>query len=264
VAPTLTEDRPVAPIDPRIRARRIEVQRGEGRRRLQRLVDVGVVVAVAAGFFVALRSPLLDVDEVVVAGAEQTGADAVRTAAAIEPGTQLADVDLRGAGERVAALPWVDEVRVDRGLDGVIALVVTERAPVALVGSADAAVVVDLDGRVVARAADVASLPAGLVRLTGVDDLAPGQGLPTQGRAALPLAARLASVVPGAVVELAVDDLVGTLGTGGEVRFGDDTQIDAKVRSLQTVLAQVDLTCLGTLDVGSPGSPVLTREEGCS
>ena len=60
------------PIDPRIQARRIEVQRGVGRRRLQRLVDVGLVLAVAAGFALALRSPLLDVDAVRVAGAERT------------------------------------------------------------------------------------------------------------------------------------------------------------------------------------------------
>ena len=63
-----TLERPAAHIDPRIRARRIEVQRGMGRRRLQRLVDVGLVLAVAAGFAVALRSPLLDVDAVRVAG----------------------------------------------------------------------------------------------------------------------------------------------------------------------------------------------------
>ena len=61
--PPPTLSRPT-PIDPRIQARRIEVQRGVGRRRLQRLVDVGLVLAVAAGFAIALRSPLLDVDAV--------------------------------------------------------------------------------------------------------------------------------------------------------------------------------------------------------
>jgi hypothetical protein len=30
------------------------------------------------------------------------------------------------------------------------------------------------------------------------------------------------------------------------------------------VLEQVDLTCAAVIDVRSPGSPVLTREEACS
>jgi cell division protein FtsQ len=260
----MTDERPVAPIDPRIRARRIEVQRGAGRRRLQRLVDLGVVLAVALGFAIALRTPLLDVDEVVVEGARQTGVDRVRAEADIATGTPLMDLDLGASGERVAALPWVERVRVDRGLDGTITIVVEERSPVALVLAGDRTVVVDLEGRVVAEAAAVPDLPPGLVRLTGVAAPAPGQVLPDDARAALPLAARLAELAPGAVDELDVEALEGTLATGGVVRFDDTTQVDAKVRSLQTVLAQVDLTCLGSLDVGSPGSPVLTREEGCS
>ena len=48
------------------------------------------------------------------------------------------------------------------------------------------------------------------------------------------------------------------------MRFGDARQLDAKVRSLEAVLEQVDLTCLAVLDLRLPGSPVLTREEGCS
>ena len=57
------------PIDPRLRARRIEVRRVEGRRRLQRLVDMGLLAMVVAAFLGALWTPLLDVDEVRVEGA---------------------------------------------------------------------------------------------------------------------------------------------------------------------------------------------------
>jgi hypothetical protein len=62
----------------------------------------------------------------------------------------------------------------------------------------------------------------------------------------------------------APDGLRGTLAEGIEVRFGAPDRLDAKVRSLATVLQQVDLACASVIDVRSPGSPVLTREEGCS
>jgi cell division protein FtsQ len=256
---------PPAPIDPRIRARRIEVQRGVGRRRLQRLVDVGLVLAVVAGFAVALRSPLLDVDAVAVRGAEHTSTEDVLAQAGIATGDQLMDVDLHAAGERVAELPWVDEVRLHRGLDGTIDVAVTERTPVALVGRGPSAVLVDAEGLAVAIASDAQELADSLVRFGDAEDaVAPGERLPADTDEALALATRLAAT-PGLGMELVLgDEVTGRLESGIEVRFGEATQVDAKVRSLRTVLEQVDLTCAAVIDVRSPGSPVLTREEACS
>ncbi len=261
---TLGGSRP-APIDPRIRARRIEVQRGVGRRRLQRLVDLGLLVAVVAGFAVALRSPLLDVDSVEVHGAEHTPTDLVVEQAGIARGDQLVDVDLRAAGERVAALPWVDEVHLHRGLDGTVAVTITERTPVAVVGEGDAAVLVDAEGRAVARASEVPDVAATVVRVSGLGTaVEPGDYLPVAADEALALAAQLAAT-PGLGMQLVLgDEIIGRLESGIEVRFGSATQVDAKVRSLRTVLDQVDLTCAAVIDVRTPGSPVLTREEGCS
>ncbi len=256
-----------APIDPRIRARRIEVQRGAGRKRLQRVVDLGLVLVVAIGFAGALRSPLLDVDAVVVRGNEHTPTDLVLDAAGISQGDQLMDLDLARAGEQVGALPWVAETRLHRGLDGQVALRIIERTAVAVSGDGDRAVLVDATGQALAFLVDEPVLGATLVRLTGIEEHPePGQVLdPEASGAALELAARLAVVAPGLVPELSVaDPIVGVLASGEEVRFGDPTQLEAKVRSLRTVLDQVDLTCAAVIDLRSPGSPVLTREEGCS
>ncbi len=261
---TPTLERRVAPIDPRIRARRIHVRRVEGRRRLQRVVDAGLVVVVALGFLGALWTPLLDVDEVRVQGAGHTGVDAVLERAGIQAGDQLVRVDLAGAGTRVAALPWVQQVRLERSLDGRVTLDVRERTPVALLGSGAQALLVDRDGRVLGPASAAPEL-GGLTQLQGVPEaVAPGAYLPEQVDDALALAEALSTAAPGAVSSLELDGLTAVLVQGGLVRFGDARQLDAKVRSLRTVLDQVDLTCLGVIDLRLPGSPVLTREEGCS
>jgi cell division septal protein FtsQ len=253
-------------IDPRLRARRIEVQRHAGRRRLRRVVDAGLLLAVAAGFLVALRSPLLDVEQVRVAGGERTPAEEVLAQAAIEPGQQLVDLDLGQVGGRVAALPWVDEVTVRRHLGGTVEIVVTERVASAIVGDGTAAVLVDDEGRALARAEAVPDVAEGLVRVQGLPGGAvPGAFLPAESRAALTLAGELAAAVPGAIGEVVLgEELRATLVQGGEVRFGDTARLPAKLRSLATVLAQVDLACLGELDLRAPASPVLTRREGCS
>jgi cell division protein FtsQ len=250
-------------IDPRIRARRIEVRRGAGRRRLQRLVDVGVVLAVAAGFVGALWTPLLDVDEVRVIGSARTDALAIVDRAGVRRGDPLVGVDLSAVGERIAAMPWVAEVRVSRGIDGIVELRVTERTPVATVGTGADAVLVDAEGRVLGAVSDA---PAGpFLELTGLRPAPPPGGYVAADAAdALALAAHLATAVPGVLATLDAGDLTGTLIQGGAVRFGDARQLDAKTRSLRTVLEQVDLSCLAVLDLRLPGSPVLTREEGCS
>jgi len=264
VTGTSTLDRPPeAAIDPRIRARRIEVRRHEGRRRLSRLLDVGLVLGVALAFGAALFTPLLDVDEVTVVGTAHLPAEDVLAAAGIELGTPLVSVDLAGAGARVAALPWVAEVTLHRGVDGVISLDVTERAPVASVPTADGPMAVDGQGRVLG-AVGGAQAPA-LVSLEGVRRVPePGGYLPAATADALAVAAALGEALPGSATALELDGLVATLAQGGEVRFGDASRLDGKLRSLSTMLDQVDLTCLAAIDLRLPGSPVLTREEGCS
>lgn len=253
-----------APIDPRIQARRIEVQRVQGRRRLRRLVDLGLVALVATGFAGALWTPLLDVDAVMVDGAARTGADTVRERSGISLGEPLIDVDLRAAGRRIGALPWVERVVLHRRVDGVVSISVAERTPVAAVGSGASAMLVDRDGRVLAPV-DTAPDVDGLPMLTGVEAVPPaGSFLDGDHRVALRLAEELGRVVRGAVTSVAGQPLSARLAQGGDVHFGEPSQLDAKVRSLQTVLDQVDLRCLAVLDLQLPGSPVLTREEPCS
>jgi cell division protein FtsQ len=253
-------------IDPRIRARRIEVQRGAGRRRLRRLVDVGLVLAVLAAFVGALRTPLLQVRSLRVTGAAETPAAQVLERSGIHKGQQLVDVHLRSAAAAVAALPWVGRVQVHRSLDGSVAIRVTERTPAALVGEGDGALVVDAEGRILARRADVPTVAAALVRVAGLPGgLTPGAFLPGHPEDALALAQRLGAAVPGAIAEVSVGrELVATLAQGGQVTFGDPSHLPAKLRSLQTVLDEVDLTCLEVMDLRVPASPVLTRRQGCS
>ena len=255
---------PVAEIDPRIRARRIEVRRGAGLRRLQRLVDLGVVALVALGFVGALWTPLLDVDEVRVTGAVHSGADVVIARSGVEVGARLSSVDLGVAGQRIADLPWVQQVRLHRGVGGVVSIEVSERAAVALVGSGPSAALVDRDGRVLGPAAGAGDVGP-VVALVGTAPVPPpGRFLEAAAADALVVAERLHAALPGAITTLHLEELTGSLATGGTGRFGDATQLDAKVRSLQTVLDQVDLRCLAQIDLGLPGTPVLTREERCS
>ncbi|MGE3619326.1 MAG: cell division protein FtsQ/DivIB [Acidimicrobiia bacterium] len=262
----LFEPRPA--IDPRFRARRIEVRRDEGRRRLQRLLEVGALAVVGLGFFLALRSPLLDVDEVVVAGSTRIAPEVVRDATGVGTGTQLVDVDVHEVGVRVAALPWVDEVTVARRVSGVVEVTVTERVPVARLVGPSGVLLVDREGRVLGPEADAPELAGALVALSGVGEgLVPGDHVPGTAGSLLQVATALGADLPGTVTALEVQregdgapEIRGQLAQGGVVRLGDARQLDAKLLALATVLEQVDTEGLGVLDLRLPGNPVLTRE----
>jgi hypothetical protein len=275
-------------LDPRMRARRIRVRRDAGKRRLRRLTLALAVLAVVVGAAVAARSPLLDVDRVEVTGAEQTSAEAVRQAAAVEPGEPLVSVEVEAAARRVEELPWVADATVARRWPSTVEVQVSEREPVALAQVTGAHMaLVDAEGRVLAveRRPDVPGTgtgggedggedepggegaPAGLAGLAVLTDVdgavVEGGTLDGDAREALRVAVAVAERMPGAVMSVSTG-LEAELADGGIIRFGSAEKLEAKVTAAKTVLDQVDLSCLAVLDVRVPGSPALTRHQGCS
>lgn len=261
-------------VHPRLRARRVAVQRAAGRRRLRRLVVLGATGSlVAAGWGVA-NSPLLDVDRITVAGAHHVPPADVREATGIGRGTPLFSVDAGAAERAVARLPWVAGAEVQRQWPGTVVVEITERVAVAVAEMAGGGwMVLDASGRVLEVGPADAPRPAELPVVEGgvapatpatpgatIDDdagrLRVLAHLPPEVAAAVTAVGQLGSTAEGTVVL--------RLEGGGEVHVGavggiDDAELDDRVLALATVLDQVDLASLARLDVSVPGSPVLTR-----
>jgi cell division protein FtsQ len=283
-------------VDPRMRARRIRVRRETGQRRLRRFALGLAALALVVGAAAATRSPLLDVDRVEVTGTDRTSVEAVLRAVAVERGEPLLSVDLGAASRRVEELPWVDHATVARRWPSTVEVQVSEREPAALAQVTGAHVaLVDAEGRVLAierwpgdapeqedagiaggpgeggapeggaAAGEGASTgPAALAVLTGVEGpLVEGGTLEGDAGEALRVAVAVTERMPGAVTSVSTE-LEAELADGGIIRFGDAGKLDAKVTAAKTVLDQVDLSCLAVLDVRVPGSPALTRHQGCS
>jgi cell division protein FtsQ len=249
-------------VDPRMRLRRIAVQRGEGRRRLKRFTLVLGAVAALLAAYVTTQTPLFDVDRLVVEGAAHTDAGDIRAAAGVDPGDPMIGVDTGRAAARTEELPWVEHAEVVRRWPGTVEVRVTERSPAAVAEVAEGRVaLVDQGGRVLEVTTQP---PAGLPVLTGDPGaIAEGEDLGAEARAALDLLAAAGERLPGVVVAVSTD-LDASLAGGGAIRFGSTEQLDAKVVAVETVLGDVDVACLKLLDVRVPGSPALTRHQRCS
>lgn len=252
-------------VDPRFRARRIAVRKQAGRRRLKRLLVLIGVAIVALTAVIVLKSPMLDVDEIVISGAIHTDAAVVTEAAGIRPGQPLLLADLDRARATVEALPWVAEASVTRDFPSGIVVEVVERVPTAVVAATGTALLVDEMGTVLAPAPTVAAFPPYVAVVSDDPPLAIGARVPATLRGGIELAARLRENPPASVIAVHLTpevrlELVG----GGQVRFGDLSQLDDKVEAFRTMHARVDRTCLEAIDLRVPTHPVLTRQDTCS
>lgn len=247
-------------IDPRIRRRQIDVVRAAGRRRLRLVVAGLVTMAILVAAWGVTRTPLLDVDRVVIQGATHTGAPAVGAAADIARGGAMTDVDSAGVARQVSRLPWVLRTDVVREWPSTVRIRVVERTATAVTRQDGAAwVLVDRTGRVLAPAVVP---PPDLVVVDGFPAAgAPGTSVAPPARDLLEVAARLPPALAPrvATVTLGANGVELRLKPQGVVLLGDATGVADKLRAALTVLAAVDGRTVSTLDVRIPSTPVLTR-----
>ncbi len=243
-------------IDPRIRARRVEVIRAQGRRRLRVLLAVVCAGCVAGLGWLLVQSPLLDVDHVDATGAGAVTPAEIRAAARVEPGSALLTLDRGRIAHRVESIPLVQRAVVTKHLPGTVQITVTLRQPSAWIARGPGTVaLVDASGRVLE---DVPAPPAGLPELAGVG-VVPAPGGQVDVRL-LSVAHRLPDELRPMVVGLALDHGNVTLrlapgAPAGEIRLGTTAQLTAKTDAAVAVLHALDGARVHYVDVTMPETP---------
>jgi cell division protein FtsQ len=257
---TRARARPRPPIDPRIKQRRIEVTRREGRRRLRIITALVAMIMAIVIAVLLVRSPVLDVDHIVIVGAQHATVDEVVRAAALDRHRLMIDVHSDVIAHRLGAVPWVARATVERRWPATVRITLRERVPVASVPAKGGGwAIVDVGGRVLAHQA--APL-ADRVQITG--------GIPAGGVGSVvarPVvdALKVAAAVPPelrpkvSVIGVATDGIELHLVPIGVAKIGSTDQLDAKLDAVLTMLQRANLADLAVLDVRVPGAPVLTR-----
>ena len=170
----IREAMPVA-MDPRIQARRDEVDRQRQRRRRLWLAGAAAVVAVIALVWFVTHSALLDVDHIRATATTHVSEQDLLDASGLHPGDRLVDVDPGAVRNRLLALPWVQDATVDVDWWGTVNLAVSERTPVAAISDgAGAFVLADASGRALTTLPVGADL-GGAIIVDGIAPVAPGE-----------------------------------------------------------------------------------------
>jgi len=258
VAPRPAAARP-APAAERMIERRLVVARQAGRRRLRAVVVVVVVVAAGAGLLGVAHSSLISARSVRITGAVHTSRAEVLAASGLGHDPPLIDVNALADAHAIERLPWVDKAVVSVSFPSSVRVVVTERQPVAVARLASGRFALfDVTGRVLA---DVARPGKGVVPLVGLGAI-PVPGGAVRGAAALFVAA--AALPTGLASRVAALAIRPGLGIVAEVRDGPQAilgvtaDLREKYVALATVLSDVSLQGIATIDLRAPSDPVLT------
>ncbi len=253
--------RPNVPVDPRMAARRADVRSERRRRRMRRAAWAGMPLLLLCGLFALTRSSLLDVDRIDVRGAENTSRQAVLAAASVDRGHPMTDVDLRGARNQIAELPWVAEVSVQRRWPGRIQVDLVEREAVASLKADDGSwYLVDAEGFATARAVRPAP---GLTSVPGFDrPITVGEVIDRDGQALVTVASSLPRIIKRDTDQVSVSTEVGVELVMGSIRVlvGSDDDLDLKMIALSAVLDQVDMADVCAVDVRVPDFPAVKRD----
>lgn len=236
--------RPEARTHPRVAARRDAVQQDRGRRRRRWAIAVLAVVSLLVAVLAIVRSPLFDVDRVIVVGAARTGSAAVRDATDVDLGTPMISVDVDAVARDVERLPWIGEASVTRDWPGTVRIEVTERRAVARADD----MLVDGEGRVLGSATAGDDLP--LVQEGDKEAVAVLAAMPASLRRQVARSTGDADHD----VDLRLYDNV-------TVHLGDQTDLRAKFDAVEALLAQADRSTVATIDVTVPSAATLTRTE---
>ena len=225
--------------------------RPAGARRLWWVWPLLGLLAVISGGYASTRSALLDVDEVLVEiDGDRLDPALVEAVSGIRPGSPMSSVSLEAVARRVATLAWVVDVEVERDWPGTIRIWIVERE--AFVNA------VDLSGRrgLLDRAGTVLDVPASDSTLptVRVDRI----GVPGTRLAGIELLLAAAAAVTPDLGEWIVA-LVPT-GSGVRAELGLGYDFHDELRSLATVLAWVELSCIVSIDVSVHANPVVVRD----
>lgn len=233
------------------RANRRPDRRAQRRKILRRrAVALLTVLSLIALAYCVWFTPLFGVRTVDVRGTVVLTEDEVRTAAAIEPGSPLVRLDLKGIVTRVSAVPRVASVEVERSLPGTVRILIGERTPVGVVKVSDGMHLIDSTGKDYAVLSTAPPLVPELVLATpGHTDAATLAAVGVLNELPEKLRPEVQSVAATTGADVKV-----TLTQGRIVRWGSSAETPRKAAVLLVLLSRPGTT----YDVSSPDLPTVS------
>ncbi len=254
------------PIDPRIRQRRVAIQRSQGRKRLLWLGGATGLVVLVVLVVALAHTPWFGAQAITVTGTHpRTSEAAIVNAAGLQHHPPLISLNPGTVARRVESLPFIASAHVERHWPDGVQIAVTEREPVVqMAGPGSSWSLLDGHGRTLQVVPGrVPGLVVYIVHTadSGVPPAPVGSSLPASADPGLVVGRTLppAFVAQVVSVTVAADGSISlALDSGVTVLFGSDADRTAKYQDVAAVLANGTLHATSVIDVTVPESPTVS------
>lgn len=209
--------------------------------RMRRLYAATMVVAVVVGLvLIAYLTPLMSVRSTDVQDNKVVPTDEILRVAQVSDGTPLLQVDTRAVAQRIAAIPSVESVRVQRSYPSSLLITVTERTPRVIINDHTKVHVLDRTGVSYLNYDRREGVPPEVLKLPELVTSNPGPTDPTT-KATLAAVAGLPEPLLRQVIRVTATSPVAiefTLTGKRTVVWGDSDHGDEKARTLGDLLTR--------------------------
>ncbi|MFW0792889.1 FtsQ-type POTRA domain-containing protein [Gordonia sp. CPCC 205515] len=229
--------------------------RPAARRRGPRLLlgTLAVIAVVVGLILIAYLTPLMSVRSTDVNAVSAVSRDEIVAAAKVPEGTPLLQVDTAAVAARIAAIPSVASVRVQRSYPSALTITVAERTPVVKITDGDQTHVLDRTGVGYLTFKAATGVPPEMAALPEFSTPNPGPSDPTT-TATLSAVADLPPAISRQLVRVTASspvDIEFTLKGNKTVVWGDSSHGAEKARTLSALMTR-DATMF---NVSSPEFP---------
>lgn len=246
-------------MEPRVAQRRKNVSEDRARRRLRWILVVIAVVAVIFSAVWLIRSPMLSIRSVEVAGAVQSDPWSALRSLDMDIGTPTIDVDRHAIAFVVLKDPWVASVVVEVVWPGTVVIDVVERTPAALVLTGGRWMLTALDGVVIKEVVDPPTGDAVVVIEQG--SLGSGDRIADQNvLAALTFLQHLREESRAGARVFVEGDGLAAVVAGHDVRLGRPVDMAEKAVVLDALL-KAGLEEGASIDLIAPSRPAVTNPQ---
>ncbi|MEE3852451.1 FtsQ-type POTRA domain-containing protein [Gordonia sp. LSe1-13] len=220
------------------------------------LGTLAVIVVVAGLAAIAYFTPLMAVRSTDVQSNEAVPADQIIGAARVADGTPLLQVDTQAVAQRIAAIPSIESVRVQRSYPSALTITVVERQPVVKVTDGDKVHVLDRSGVGYLTFDTSTGVPPEINGLPEFSTPNPGPSDPTTVET-LGAVSELPESISGRLIAVSASspvDIEFTLEGDKTVVWGDSERGAEKARTLDALLTRP----ASTYNVSSPEFPAFS------